>query len=109
VLSFSGTRRVKIRGMLLQLTPMLATTVNYGVASSSLCAESQIGITRRIRGTLKKQAPFIRGHLAGVNLERKGAFQEQTPDKIHGWLKLFGSPGYPHYDWRTIVIGCTES
>jgi hypothetical protein len=51
---------------------MLATTVNYGVGSSSLCAESQIGITRRIRGTLKKQAPFIRGHLAGLTWKGKG-------------------------------------
>ena len=75
---------------------MLATTVNYGVASSSLCVESQIDITRRIRGTLKKQAPFIRGDLQGLTW--KEAFQEQTPDKIHGWLKLFGSPGYPHYE-----------
>ena len=78
------------------------TTVNNGVASSlssSKCICSFATRITKIYMPLKTTASFERWYLEQVS-QHLSIFSKDKPLGLrHGWLKISGSPRYPHYDW----------
>ena len=80
----------------------VATGVNFGVAPSSSWSKfgcnPEVGIMSI--GAPQKTTAFFKGeHLqqAQTNWPAPISPQGQTPRFPHGWLKMFGLPGYPRW------------
>ena len=91
--------------------PNVAVSVNYDVVSLSSSSEFKCNlqtiIMRNDGGPVGQYYLFshvniLNGHgVMDKSDKSAGTYypEGQVPRFSHGWLNIFGSYGYPHYDW----------